>query len=105
AVVIEPGRSVKRKLARCGEVLTTHFRRIDSKISRNKIERTLDDVSCFRTPGAAICIGGHLVGEAAGDVHLNRRNLVSAGEHESGQRGNSGCQQLMISAEIREDAV
>src|SRR5215213_6792495 len=79
-VVIETSRGVKRKLAWPRKVPATHFNRIHSETVRDEIERTLDDVCCLRTAGAAIRVGGHLVREAAGDVHLNRRNPVSAGK-------------------------
>src|SRR5687768_13342383 len=97
-VVIKTCGGVEWKVVCSGKILSTHFSGIDTKLLSNEIQRTFDDVSCFRTAGAAVCVCGHLVGEAAGDVHLDRRDTVSPGEHQAGQRRNRRCEQLMIRA-------
>src|SRR6185503_16898387 len=59
-VVVETGRRVERKRAWGSEVFATYFRGIHAEIGGNKIERALNDISCFRTSRAAISVGRHL---------------------------------------------
>src|SRR6185369_1368308 len=87
------------------EVFATHLRRVHAQLCCDKIKCAFHDVSCFGTAGAAICVSGHLVCEARGDVHLDCGDLVSAGEHQSRQGRNRGREQLVISAHVCEDAV
>ena len=71
---------------------------------RCDINDALNVVGCFRPAGATIRVGGHLVGEDADDLAVERGNLVAAGNEQRGKSRNDGREQLMVRPNIGDDA-
>src|SRR5205814_8705823 len=103
-VVDNAGSGRVRKFGRLREITAANFRRVEIQIARRDVNDALDKVCGFRAAGAAIGVGGHLVGEDAERFEFDSGNLVAAGAHETGERSNNRRQQLMVSAEISEHA-
>ena len=101
AVVEQSGRRLERELVGLREILAPDDDWIQTKVSRDQICRSLDHLRCLGPSRSAIRVGRHLICEHRGYVHLNRRNLVTAGEHQPGQRRDRRCKQLQVGAHIR----
>ena len=68
------------------------------------VHDALDDVGGLGAASAAVGVGGHLIGEDTLDFDVDGRELVTAGEHERRELRNQWRQELMVSAEIGQDA-
>ena len=100
AVVGQAARRGERELRRLRKVLEPQLDAIDAELGGDHVHQPLDQVGCFRAPGAAVGVGRHLVGVDADDLHLDRGDLVAAGEHQAGERRHRRRQQLQVRPEI-----
>src|SRR4030095_76380 len=88
AVIKQTSRSLERKLSGLREILSSHFNGIQSELGGDQISATLNNLCSLRSACSPISIGGHFVCEHRGNVHLDRRDLVTTREHQPGQCWN-----------------
>ena len=100
AVVDQPRRSGIGEIVGLREIFPAHLHRIFLQLRRHQIHHPFDQVSGFRPARAPIGVGGHFVGEDAGDLHARGGNFVTTGHHQAGECGNERRQQLIVGAEI-----
>src|SRR5262249_26471274 len=93
-------RGLEREFVRAGKILSTDFDRVEPQLLRDEVDGALDDVRSLWTAGAAVSICRHLVREDAGNVDLNRADLVAAGQHQPAERRHGGCEELEVRSEV-----
>ena len=95
-----------RELLRLDEVLPSQLGRVHPQLARQHVHRPLDEVDSFRAAGAAISVGGRLVGEDLGQLAADRWDVVDAGEHgKRKRRHDRGGEQEIVSADVLNKAV
>ena len=76
---------VERELLVGDPVLGAQLERVARQFGGELVHHPLDGERRLRAPGAAVGVGGHLVGEHVGAREVIRRELVDAVEHERAQ--------------------
>ena len=89
-VVGQPRDGVEGELLVGDPVLRAQFERIARQLGGKLVHHPLDRERRLRTAGAAVGVGGHLVGEDVGTREAIRRELVDAVEHERAEDRDAG---------------
>ena len=105
AVIGQPGGHRQREIVGLGEVLAAHLHRVHVQLTRDQVQGPLDHQRGLGPAGAAVGVGGDLVGEAAGGTEFHGRNLVAPADHQARQRRQSGGEELQVGARIQQGVV
>ena len=83
------------------EVLTPQFDRINTQFMRGLVHQPFQLVGCLRSPGTAIGVNRHGVGEHRFDVHIDQRRAIVAGHQRAMQpRRHRRCEGGQIGTHV-----
>ena len=89
-----------RELVRTDEVAPPELGGIHLQFVRQHVHGALDEVGRLGAAGAAVGVGGCLVGEDLRQRRANGRNVVGAVGHQHGERRNGRRQQHVVGADV-----
>ncbi len=100
AVVLEAGDRRERELLRLDPVLAAQLQRVHAQFERELVHDPLDGERGLGPAGAAVGVGGHLVGEDPVALEAVGRELVDRREHERAQRRHARGDQPQVGAHV-----
>ena len=104
AVVLEPGGRGEGELLGLDPVLPAQLQRVHVQLDGELVHDPLDRERRLGPAGAAVGVGGHLVGEDALAVEAVGRELVDADVHEGAEDRHARADQAQVGAHVGEDA-
>ena len=102
AVVLEAGDRGERELLGLDPVLAAQLERVHAQLDGELVHDPLDGERRLGPAGAAVGVGGHLVGEDAVALEPVGRELVDAREHERAQDRDARGDQPQVGAHVGE---